>query len=107
MHIVNKKLSYLSLGLASILTSCDENKNVEAVRGKVDNMEIIITNNIMGQERDEYTIEIYNSKGDIKAKLRFTRLPMGFIHYDDKKLDIRNQEILINDKSSLYQAEKR
>ena len=105
MNTLNKTVSYISLGLSTILAGCEENKNVEAVRGRIDNIEIRVVNNIMSAMSDNYTLEIYNSKGDMKARLLFLYLPNGFIHYDDKLVNFRNGEFLTEDKSS-YKAEK-
>ena len=55
---------------------------------------------------DDYAIEIYDSKGQIKAKLIYlSPLREGFIQYDDKKMiELRNGEFIENPASD-YKAE--
>ncbi len=35
MNTLNKKISYVSLGLASFLSGCEENRNADISRGKI------------------------------------------------------------------------
>ena|SRR3989344_4703671 len=108
MNTLNKTISYASLGLASILTSCDENKNVDMVRGKIKDIkdaEIRIINNIKLAAQDSYTLEIYDAAGNIKGRLEFSFFPSGYIQYEDKIVNFRDGEALTENKLS-YKAEK-
>ena len=105
MNTLNKIVSYTSLGVASLLTGCDENKNVDIVRGKIKDVEIRIIGNINSAAQDKYTLEIYDAAGNIKGRLEFFHLPSGYIQYDDKLVNFRDGGTLIEDKSS-YKAEK-
>ena len=105
MNALNKIISYSSLGLASLLSSCDDNKNVDMARGKIKNAEIRIINNIRSAATDTYTLEIYDAVGNIKGRLEFLRVPSGYIQYENKLINFTNDGTLIEDKSS-YKAEK-
>ncbi len=108
MNTLNKIISYTSLGAASLLVGCDENRNVDLARGKIKDIkdaEIRIIKNIRSEKLDIYTIEIYDSSGNIKGRLEFSSLPSGYIQYEDKLVSIRSDGVLTEDKSS-YKVEK-
>ena len=77
-------------------------------RGKIKDIkdaEIRIIENIKFRSNDSYTLEIYDATGNIKGRLEFSRLPSGYIQYEDKLVNFRNDGTLIEDKSP-YKAEK-
>lgn len=106
MSTLNKAISYASLGLASLLSSCDENKDVNIARGKINDAgEVRIIKNIKWTANDTYTLEIYNAAGNIRGRLEFLRLPSGYIQYEDKIVNFRDGEVLTEDNFP-YKAEK-
>ena len=76
------------LGLTTLLTSCDENRNVELSNGKINDAQIKVINNIRRVNSDYFTIEIYDTQGNIKASLEYPLLPKGYIQYEDRKVDL-------------------
>lgn len=64
MNTLNKIISYTSLGAASLLAGCDENRDIVMAEGKIKDIkdaDIRIIKNIKRERPDTYTLEIYDS----------------------------------------------
>ncbi|MEK6872060.1 MAG: hypothetical protein AABX16_04115 [Nanoarchaeota archaeon] len=101
MISTQKRLMLGAIGLVSLVAGCDSYSNKEILKGKIENAEIMFIHRIQ-PAYDGYTIEIYDTKGNIKAQFDFgSTLPNGFIQYDDgSKADFKNSNIIKTNKQN-------
>ena len=104
MKGIQKKLVIGTLCLASLLSGCSRSTHQELLSEKIDGVEIKFVRH-EDIWTNKTTMELYDSKGNLKAQLDYGYLPDGFIDSDTDKVDIMNGTITKNKKKNYAEKE--
>lgn len=86
------------VGLASIGCEVDDGTDKELLRGKIGNVEVRLIKNTRSYNNDPHTIEIYNEEGNLSAQFRAYPQLDGFIQYEDRKVNLRDNNFFETEK---------
>lgn len=78
------------IGLTSFGCEVDDGTDKELFRGKIGNVELRVIKNTRSYAGDPHTIEVYNEEGNLSAQFRAYPLLDGFIQYEDRKVNLRD-----------------